>query len=269
MRIHILGHSDSGLDDSRNPAWPVRLRDALQPKVQEPVEVTASRLAPYGSRAVGYALRAAEEAAPEVVILSASAFTCTVGLVSVRVGERFGRRARRAYEAVEQRYSGLVAGAPAGAVPPDRLLRSIARNLIGTATLATVEEVGAVYAAILHGLAQGERLQVIVLGESFFGHQVQRANPGIVAEIQRLRAIVKPAVDAHRFAWLDLEAAFCSNGDREQHFLRDGVHNSAAGHHRVAELVADEIMRPDRNPGTVARTPLGCSLSLRRSKPSP
>ena len=193
-----------------------------------------------------------EEAAPDVVILSVSAFTCTVGLVSVRVGERFGGRARRVYEAVEQRYSGLVSGRPAAAVPPDRLLRTIARNVIGTATLATVEEVGVVYAGILHGLAQDERLQVVVLGESFFGRQLQRANHGLVAEIQRLRAIVRPAVDAHRFPWVDIEAAFSASGDREQHFLRDGVHNSAAGHRRVADVVEGEILRLDRIPGTLS-----------------
>lgn len=241
MRIHILGHSDSRLDDGENPNWPARLRRIIESEHRGPLEFSTSRLAPYGSRAVGYAARRVEEAKPDVVILSVSAFTCTVGLVNVRVGQRFGQRAQRAYEAIEQRYSGRVARAPGAAIPVDRALRTLARRTIGTATLAPVEEVARVYSEILHTLSREERIQVIVMGESYFSRHVQRANPGTVTKIERLQGTVRPVAAAHHFPWVDIEAAFQNTSDREAHFSSDGVHNTPAGHQRVAEVVAAEL----------------------------
>lgn len=242
MRIHILGHSDSKLEGD-TADWPLLVKGLLERELGEPIVMTGSRLAPYGPRALTYATRQVTEAAPEVVLLSVSAFACAVGLVYLRAGERFGERAQRLYEATEHRYSRFASRSAAVSPAHDRFVRSIARKFIGTATLAPVEEVGAVYAGILNELARAERLQVIVMGESFFSRGLQRANPGMVAKIETLRNIVRPAAEAHRFPWVDIEAAFATSGDREQYFLSDGVHNSAAGHHTVAQVVAAEIRR--------------------------
>lgn len=241
MRIHILGHSDSTLDNAEHPAWPSRLRNVLESERDEVFEFTASRLAPYGPRAVAYAARRVEEARPDVVILSVSAFTCTIGLVSVRVGQRMGTRAQHGYEAIEQRFSRQVARSPRIAIPVDRVVRSLARRTIGTATLAPVEEVAAVYSEVLHALSREEQIQVIVMGESHFSRHVQRANPGLVAKIHQLQGTVRPVAHIHRYPWVDIEAAFSSASDREQHFASDGVHNSPAGHKRVMEAVAAEF----------------------------
>ena len=224
------------------------MQGILEGRLAEPVEVTASRLAPYGPRAVGYATRRVAEVAPDVVLVSVSAFACTVGLVYARVGERFGDRAQRMYQSLEGRYSGLIAPHVDGP-SPDAFLRTVARKVIGTSTLAPVEEVGGAYGRILHELAQDERLQVIVIGESFFSRNLQHTNPGMSAKIEQLRAIVRPAAETHRFPWVDVEAAFQAGGNREQFFLRDGVHNSAAGHQSVAEVVAAGVLELHAAPG--------------------
>jgi hypothetical protein len=214
--------------------------------------LTGTPLAPYGPKAVRIALAEFEEARPEYVVVSLGTYLCTVGVVSLRVRERFGERAERLYHRAEQAFSRKTRNAGPFARALNRFGRRAARRLIGTSLYASPEEVIAVYEAIVRGLAHHEGVQVVVMGEHFFSRDQQRANPQMVATIRHVHAVFKSLADAHHFIWTNVEEAFRESGRREEMTAADGVHNTSDGHQTLANMLIRVISNAEREARVLA-----------------
>ena len=248
MRLHIVGHSNARTDDvgESGRQWPVRLRDGLAAELGEAVVLTGTRLAPYGPKAAGIGLADFEEARPDYVVVSLGTYLCTVGVVSLRVRQRFGRRAERLYQRAEQAFSKRTGNGGRLATALNRAARRTARRLVGTALTASPDEVIGVYETIVRGLAHHEGVQVVVMGEHYFSREQQRANPAMVATIERVHRVFKNLAEAHHFLWANVEETFQATGRRAEMTAADGVHNTPEGHQALADMLIGLIAAAER-----------------------
>lgn len=238
MRCLVLGHSGTagfGLT-SVDQTWPALLARILADSGGEEWPVSAAPLFPMGDRAIEYALARTADIQPDLVVLSLNAFPCVVPVVAASVRHRFGRRAERLYTRVERRLEAR-ARSREDEETTNRSAQRWARRLLGTRTMTDVEEVGRVYSEILRGLARLEGIQVAVLAEALFRENIRRRVHGLTENVDRLRALVRPTAERHRFLWCDATEWLAPDGG-EPHWHRDGVHLSARGNARYAEMLA-------------------------------
>lgn len=238
MEILVLGHSGTAGYGVRSRAetWPGMLEEMLRERGFA-VSVGSVDLFPVGDGAVEYAMRKVYESSPGVVVLSVNAFPCAVPVVGESVRRRFGGRVERVYRVGERVFE----ASPVGRWrPADRLARRVARRTLGALPLATVEEVGRVYTGIIRELSQREQVEVVAIAESRFGPAVQQRLPGVLAEISRLHAMVRPEVDAHRMTWVDAEDGL-EGQDKSRYYQPDGVHSSVEGARCYATMLAPVV----------------------------
>jgi hypothetical protein len=240
MRWLIIGHSGTEAGDAvGGTPWPLLLREMLAARSDEPVEVDAFRFWPAGARAVPYALERVDSGTPDGVILDLNAYPSTVAVVSESVRQRFGERAARRYQQLEaffQRRSTAPEGEPNRV---NRIARRAARKVLGARALVDIDESAQVFAEVLRGLVQRERIEVFVLSESSFGPSVRRANPGIDAAVRRLQAPSRRIAAEQRIPWIDA-GDFCPN-DEDGPWAPDHIHLSALGNELYAIGIAEAL----------------------------
>ena len=113
----------------------------------------------------------------------------------------------------------------------------MARRLLGTRTLATVEQTADIYEEVLHRLARVESMQVLAIADARFSQEIQEREPKLQQRTDALYARLIPVVDSHRFLKADLEAALRAAPDRRVFYQPDGVHTTAAFHDVYFEIV--------------------------------
>ena len=242
MHCLVLGHSGTagfGLD-SVAETWPALFERYLNHSNDTVWTVSAVPLFPVGNRAIDYALARVAEGLPDLVVLSLNAYPCVVPVVSANVRHRFGKRAERVYSRLERR---LEKRADASHGPPaktNQLAQRWARRVFGTRTMASVDEVGRVYAEILRGLARLEGVQVAVLAEAMFGESVRQRAPNLVGQVTELQRLVRPTAEDHRFLWCDATGWLSPDGG-VPYWHVDDVHLSARGNARYAEMLAASL----------------------------
>ena len=250
MRLMIIGHSNA-LTDAKGEAgghWPVRLRDGLSDELGQEIELSGIRLLPYGPKAVPYALSSITEARPDYIVISLGLYMCAVGVVSLRVRQRFGERAERAFTRLQQTFSRQTEGHPEPFRRQiDHAGRWLTRRVIGTATFATTEEVLETYRGIITGIASMEHVQLVVMGEHFFSRQQRRENPEMECVVRLVHRDMKALADDHHFLWANVERAFRESGKRDEMSDADGVHNSPAGHQAIAEMLIPLISGAEKS----------------------
>ncbi|MEO8538362.1 MAG: hypothetical protein ABI577_01385 [bacterium] len=229
--LFLAGHSDSGaryLPEGVAP-WPERTRQFLADQTGEPWALTEVRFAPIGAGAADYLLAKVEAASPDILLLPFTAYLCTVGTVAESVRARFGSRAAKLFERSE---SGFQARTREGKTrrTVNRRSRLAARKILGTRTLATVEQVGDIYEEVLHRLARLESLQVLAIEDARFSAEIQSREPKLHQRIDQLYARVLPVARSHHFAIANVEAALRAAPDRNIFHQPDGVHTTAAFH---------------------------------------
>ena len=106
--------------------------------------------------------------------------------------------------------------------------------------MASVDEVGRVYAEILRGLARLEGVQVAVLAEAMFGESVRQRAPNLVGQVTELQRLVRPTAEDHRFLWCDATGWLSPDGG-VPYWHVDDVHLSARGNARYAEMLAASL----------------------------
>lgn len=239
MRCVVLGHSGTagfGLD-SQSHTWPALLQERLNASGGG-WEVTSVPLHPAGPRAVDYAVSRVEAASPDLVILSLNAYPCAVSLVSASVRHRFGARAERIYVRAESRVTRGRVSQPRPVAPDDGFARRWARRILGARTITSPAEVGGVYDGILRRLAQFEGIQVAVLAEALFSDSVRARVPEVERRVREMQAIVRPVADERRFLWCDAATWLIPD---KGYWHSDGIHLSALGNERYAQMLAESL----------------------------
>lgn len=230
-KLFIAGHSDSG--DAYLPAgappWPERTRGWLASETGEPWELEQVRFAPMGSRAADYLMGKVEAASPDILILPFSAYVCTVGSVEESIRARFGDRPARWFRSVERPFQRKT-GAGTVRRQANRKSRTLARRLLGTRTLATVEQTAGIYEEVLHRLARIESLQVLAIEDARFSAEIQSREPMLHQRFDDMYARVLPVARSHHFVIANVEAALRAAPDRTIFHQPDGVHTTAAFH---------------------------------------
>jgi lysophospholipase L1-like esterase len=246
MRLCVLGTSSSSGLGLPNPsqAWPWLAAAELASTLGEEVAVHHAVFMPYGSRAVDYALSKVDASDPDVVVVSLGSYPCAIGTVAERVRRRYGKRAHRLYRRLEQRFEGATANRGTARGQLNRMARKVVRRVIGTETLAGVDEVVGVYNELLHRLAQREGLHVLVLVAPHWPAEVVKENPGADRIFADVRRRVRPVVDEHRYLWTDSQPAYDAAPNRRALYQTDEAHKSEAGHRIQAEEVVKALVGP-------------------------
>ncbi len=249
-RLFLAGHSDSGSQylPAGMLSWPVRTRDWLTAVTAEPWELVENRFTPLGDRAADYLMGKVELAKPDIVVLPLGAFVCTIGTVAESVRARFGERAARWFLQSESRFEEWTLDGRLRR-PVNRRGRATARRILGTKTLATVEQTTAIFEEILHRLAQVESLQVVAIADARFSAESQKREPALHDRIDRMHATLLPVVQQHHFLLADVEGALRQAPDRRDFYQDDGVHTTAAFHdvyfrvmqHALRDVVAARL----------------------------
>ena len=238
MRISVLGNSDTTGIRLGGPerTWPTLLQERLD-GTSRGIAVDNWRWAAYRPGAVDYALALVEEAKPDMVIITLASFWCAFGTVQIRVRERFGRRVADVYRRLERAANRSQADGDGAGKPTNTLSRRLARRLLGTGTLMSVDGFIETYAAVIRQLSRDENLQILILGDHHFTADVRRAMPQIEPAIQRIEAAIRPLVVERHLEWGDLEEAISAGGGRERMILGDGIHMTEEAHRRVADAL--------------------------------
>ena len=232
MRVMILGHSASAGEGlpAKEFAWPWLTAAAFEQATGEPIELSHVSVIAIGPKAVPFALSRVDEAAPDLVIFSMGSYLAAVGTVGERVKQRFGPRMygwfRKTEHALDTRTR---TGGPA-ARRTNRIGRTIARKLIGTAGYTTAEALTGVYEDLLRGLSQREGIHVVVFCEPYWPPQTVRENPRAQERFTHIRQRIRTLADRHHFLWADSEATYARVPDRTVFYFPDGVHKNLAGH---------------------------------------
>ncbi|MEP6871092.1 MAG: SGNH/GDSL hydrolase family protein [Anaerolineaceae bacterium] len=238
MRCLVLGHSGTagfGVD-SPTQSWPALFEHLLKGSVAKDWAVSAVALFPVGARAIEYAVKRVQQVQPDLVVLSLNAYPCVVPVVSASVRHRFGSWAERLYLGLEGGLGTQVHEGRGSWSAIDKVGRRWARRLLGTRTVASVAEVGGVYAEILRRLARLEGIQVVVLAEALFGANVRRRVPDLEQRVRDMHSLVRPTAQDHRFLWFDASEWLVPDG-RGAFWHDDDVHLSLRGNSRYAEML--------------------------------
>ena len=241
-KFFTAGHSDSGdsyLPDGVLP-WAERTRAWIEAASGTPCELQQVRFAPIGSRAVDYLLDQVARAAPDILVLPLGTYVFAVGTVEESIRARFGAQVQRLYRRSEAAFQrGTSDGQRRRRT--NRAGRRIARTVIGTRAMATVEQTATIYVEILHRLAQIESLQVVAVADARFSLETQKRNPGLHDKVERMHAILLPVIEQHHFMLADLEGALRKAPDRSVFHHDDGVHTTAAFHETYFELLKETL----------------------------
>jgi lysophospholipase L1-like esterase len=244
MRVCVLGNSSSAGLGLANPAlaWPRLAAAELSSRLGEDAVVEHSVFMPYGSRAVEYALARVEASDPDVVVVSLGSYPCAVGTVGERIRRRYGKRAHRLYRRFERRVETATGNRGGFRGRLNRSGRWVARRVIGTETLATVDEVVEAYSELLRRLAQRERLPVLVFPEPHWPAQVVKENPGADRIFAEVRRRVHTVVEAHHLLWADSQPAYEAAPNRRALYQTDEAHKSEAGHQVQAGVMVNALI---------------------------
>jgi lysophospholipase L1-like esterase len=246
MKILVFGHSnsDGSMLPDANDGWPWVLRGLLaEAGVQ--CEVTHKKLFA-GPNAAAMLQRTVEKEQPDVVILATSTFGVVVRLMSNRIRERWGERAGRLAQRMEQhnwrqrrRRNVIVARAY-------RPLRRTLRRIIGVSATHSVDKLATWYEDCFRTLAQFEDVQGIIITGVGYGPAVDRLNPGWQGPQDQVYARLKPAALSHRFAWVPHEELLGGPEAKLKYFQDDGVHTDAESHQVAAAALAPVILSYSR-----------------------
>ncbi len=244
MRICVIGNSATagvGLAD-QSLAWPWLAASQLSSAIGEPVEVSHVLFAPMGGRAAGFALSKVEESDPDVVVIAVGSYVCAIGTVGERVRRRFGERAYRAFRRTELWFESRTGNRRDAFGRTNRAGRWLARRVIGTATITTIDDVVDVFNELMRLLSQREGLQVVALAEPQWPKRIAKENPGAAEALDAVMTRVHTVVDARRFLWADSGPSYDAAPDREALYLPDGVHKTVEGLRIQAGLVVQALI---------------------------
>ena len=184
--------------------WPELVARRLSAAWGTRVSVEHRRFAPYGPRAVSYALGCVEETQPDLVMVILAAYNGVIGYVHLRVRRRLENApsastfawsaaltAARGATASRRRSTHGRGGLPAGSSGRQRTHRC---RRSSRPTRAPPRPVAARRRA-----GPGCRRSPLRAIPA-------RLNPGLMRNILRVHARVRPVVEEHRFLWVDGEA---------------------------------------------------------------
>jgi lysophospholipase L1-like esterase len=254
MRIGVLGNSDTTGQKLQpgEDSWPVLLRARLTEALGAPVIVDSWKFAAYRPGAVDFAMRLVDEAQPDVVIVTLASCWCAFGTVQSSVEQRFGPAAGKLARNAERKL---------GVVGRNPLPRKVARKVVGTGTLMSVDSFVHVYSNLIRELAKREDMQVLVMEDHHFTRALRERMPAISDALPRIVAGIQPLVLDRRMHWARVEDAIAVGGRRDEMFLDDDVHMKAEAHGRMAAALTDLVL-----PMAAQRAPTGSFASS--AKPS-
>ncbi len=244
MRICVIGNSATaglGLAE-QSLAWPWLAASQLSASIDEPVDVRHVLFAPMGSRAAGFALSKVEESDPDVVVIAVGSYLCAIGTVGERVRRRFGGRAYGLFRRTELWFESRTGNRRDAFGRVNRAGRWLARRVIGTATITTIDDVVNVFSDLLRLLSQREGLHVVALAEPQWPKRTAKENPGAAEALVAVTKRVQTVVDARRFLWADSGPSYDAAPDREALYLPDGVHKTVEGLRIQAGLVVQSLI---------------------------
>ncbi|MGE0599498.1 MAG: SGNH/GDSL hydrolase family protein [Dehalococcoidia bacterium] len=237
MRISVLGNSDTSgqkLSPGEQP-WVDLIGPRLEGELGEEVIVDSWKFAAYRKEAVEYARDLVDEAQPDFAIITIASYWSAFSTVQFGIERRYGQRAGEFYRRLERFTVRNIERRSNQSQRKGHRGRKVARRMLGTGTLLTVEEQIDIFNQVIRDLAARENLQVLVFGDHHFSAELRGRMPGIEDAIVRLERGIRPLVEERRLHWGDLEAVLSAGGDRESLFLPDGVHLTPAGHERFAQ----------------------------------
>jgi len=246
VRICIIGNSASagaGLPDS-TLAWPWEAAREVERATGQEFPLTHVSLLPIGSRFAEIALKKGQDAEPDIVVVVIGSFACAIATVSEQVRHRWGARAHGRFVRMEARFHRATRSTDA--VAPGRLNRfgrRLARRVIGTRSLVTVEESAANFSEVLRRFAQLEGPQVVVLCEPSWPGWVDRENKGSRDRYFDLVSRVKATADSLSIPWFDCDAPFDNSPDRDALYAADGIHKTVEGHRVQAGVLSQGLLR--------------------------
>lgn len=243
MRICVLGNSTSfgtGLTH-QSLAWPWLVAGRLSQELGGDVGVRHVMLMPIGARVADYAAARVREHDPDIVIVLIGSYACAVRTVGERVRRRYGERAARGYRTLERAFESRTGNRPGRRGRLNTAGRWLARHLIGTAAMTSVDEVVRAYSDVLRRLAQPEGAEVVVFPEPIWTTVAERENPGANRIFAEVRRRVRAVAEEHRLHWVDPEPVFAAAPDRQALYLSDGAHKTAEGHRMQAAVITEAL----------------------------
>lgn len=241
-RVNLLVLGDSNTHDLPNGAvpWPELVRQGLEAKLAEAVELRSSRLWVVGPEAADIAERRVAASRPDVAIVTIGTYAFTAKLVHLRVRNLFGERMAERYRKAEQRFERSTGGN--GASRPRRklntMVRTVAHRVIGTASYASREDVAAGYAAVFAALARHEDLHVIAL--TYPGASIYTQSKEARRERAKFLPAVRAVAEKHHFGWVEGADVFAA-GSRPGDLHTDGLHYGAEGQRIFASAIESRI----------------------------
>jgi len=245
VKVLVLGNSDSSGEMMQGSTWPALLREAIEAREAEPVELEEARFSPLGRRGPGYALELVERSSPDLVILPVGTYAFTVGLVKTRLGQLFGPAVESRYSRAERWFDAKTRHRGPAGDRLNRLARRVGRTVIGTSPVSSVEAVTAAYRETFEWMAQAEAVQVVVVTypPEPGGRRVRRDRARCFEQL-------RPRATRLHFAWVDGEREVPPRWRGEKTITPDGFHLSAAGHRAMAAAIVaatSSNVSPDRS----------------------
>lgn len=246
MKVLVFGHSNSDgsmLEDASN-GWPWLLRGLLG-EAGVGCELVHKKLFA-GPTAASIIQRTVEKEQPDVVIIATSTFGVVVRLISNRIRERFGRRAGRLAERMEQHNWRTRRRRSKATIAVFRPVRRAVRRIIGVSATHSTSQLAEWYEDCFRTLAQFEDVQGIIITGVGYGPAVDRLNPGWQAPQDEVYNRLKPAALRHRFTWVPHEDLLGGPEAKLKHFQADGVHTDEESHRVAAAALLPVILNYSR-----------------------
>lgn len=242
MKVLVFGHSNSDGTMLANPndGWPWLLRGLLTEAGVECELVHRKLFA--GPNAAAILQRTVEREQPDIVIVATSTFGVVVRLISNRVRERWGERAGRLVERMEQNNWRRRRNRNRVTVAVFRPVRRAVRRVIGVSAAHSVERLASWYEDCFRTLAQFEDVQGIILTGVGYGPAVDRLNPGWQGPQDEVYARLKAAAQKHRFPWIPHEELLGGPQEKLRYFQGDGVHTDEESHRIAAAAILPTIL---------------------------
>ena len=234
MRVAVLGNSDTTGQKLQpgEKSWPVLIQERLSERVGERVTVDSWKFAAYRPGAIAFAMDLVDEAEPDVVIVTLASYWCAFSTVQAGVEQRFGAGAAELVRRAERR---LAPARSAG-------VKKVARKVVGTGTLMTVEQFIDVYSSLIRELARRESIQVLVMEDHHFTPALRKRMPAIAKALPRIVDGIQPLVAERRMQWARVEDAISEGGRRDEMFMDDQVHMLQEAHQRMAMALTELVL---------------------------
>ena len=236
MKVLVLGDSDSGSAIAGRGTWSAVLREQLETRLGQAVELTEMRLGPLSPTAATRAESRVRELEPDLVILPVSAYLFGMGFVWKRVERLFGKRAARWYRRLEASFESTTRARGNARERLNRIARVAIRSAVGVQPLATRDETRRAYVAVIEALTRVEDIHLLAF--CYGSRTAYNRVPAVAAERRLFIADMAATAAAHRVPFLDGEDAFANVPLDVPVTTADGLHSNGLGHGILGDFIA-------------------------------